>query len=271
MAGQGLYDLEDSSNAANQAFCESYDTCIAANEKAAAANEAYQKALNDLCNEYDGGDMKEKQEAFNEAAKAKEAANAELADATDAYNEAAEAAQAAEDAVAQKKEELRASRAKDTSFVVHTARVECSCGIKDSYLALDATHGVYTRQIAQMIITDQMFNENVINFCGCKSKENPTVIAAAEEAAAEARAQIEAQKTWRDNVVQFFCGAEEIEVTDSLIEQCVGECITTFDGLTWLDGHDKVTINQESPLLRRCQLKCGYGGVITILLSGQPE
>lgn len=272
MPGQSLHDLEGASNTANQAYCESYDTCMAANEKAAAAKEAYQKALNDLGNEYDGGSMKEKQEAFQEALKAKNEADSELSEAAEAFEAAAAEAQLAEDAVAEKKAELRASRADDTTFVVHTARAECSCGIKESYLALDATHGVYTRKKPQMIITDQIFNKNVINFCGCTSRENPTVIAAAEQAAQAARDEIAANKTWRDSLVQLFCGTDEIEVTDSLIEQCVGECITTFPpGLTWLKEHEKVTVNKVSPLLRRCELKCNYGGSITILLSGQPE
>lgn len=275
MSNQSLHDLEAVSNTANQAYYESYQTAKAADEKAAAANDAYQKTLNDLYNTYDGydtGNIKEKEKAYQEASKAKEEADAELAEATKVFEDAANEAQDAEDAVEARKEELRASRATDMTFVVHTARAECSFGLKESYLALDATHGIYTRQIAQMIVTDQVFNQNVINFCGCRSKENPRVIAEADRVAAEARAEIEAKKTWRDDFVQWFCGETEIKVDDSLIEQVVGECVTTFPkDLVWLDGHDKVTINEKSPLLRRCELKCNYGGSITILLSGQPE
>lgn len=276
MPGQSLQDLESISNTANQAHYEGYNAYQAAGEKAAAAEQNYQKALSDLNNEYNGytygEDRKEKEEAFREALKAKEEAEAELKNAEKTLEQAAEEAQSAQDAVDAKKEELRASRANDTTFVVHTARAECSFGIKESYLALDETHGVYTRQIPQMVISDQTFNLNVINFCGCKSKENPTVLAAAERAAKEAQQQIEEKKTWRDSVVQFFCGKKEIKVTDSLIEESVGECITEFpSNINWLNGHSKVTVNEKPLLLRRCELKCRYGGNITILLSGQPE
>lgn len=52
----------------------------------------------------------------------------------------------------------------------------------------------------------------------------------------------------------------------------VGECKAQFpaDG-EWLEGHEKVFINGEPLLLRRCSIMCSYGGCVTILLSGQPE
>ncbi|MFR8846610.1 MAG: PAAR-like protein [Waltera sp.] len=50
------------------------------------------------------------------------------------------------------------------------------------------------------------------------------------------------------------------------------ECKAQFpaDG-EWLEGHEKVFINGEPLLLRRCSIMCSYGGCVTILLSGQPE
>ena len=52
----------------------------------------------------------------------------------------------------------------------------------------------------------------------------------------------------------------------------LGECTAEFpaDG-EWLEGHEKVFINGEPVLLRRCSIMCNYGGCVTILVSGQPE
>jgi len=274
MAEGTMRDLEAAASAAGQACAQDYENAAAANEKAAAANEAYQQALNDVCNEYDGRDMNEKMEKLQEAREARDAANAEADAANDAFAASAEAAQAAEDAVEAKKEKQRESRAADTSYVVHTARIECSCAYQNngSYLTLGATHGVYTRQIPQMTVKDTIVNTNVINFGYCTSPENPKVIEAAEQAVIDARAEIEANKRWRDKLADCFFGAEEIEVTESLLNQCAGECIAEFSiGASWQKEHPKVTVNGDSPLLRRCELTCIYGGHITILMSGQPE
>ncbi len=175
----------------------------------------------------------------------------------------------------QKKEELRKSRYKDTTYVVHCARIECSCGMRESYLALGPTHGVKTRQIPQMIISDTVLDTNIINFGGCKSKENPTLIAAAEEAARKANEEIQEKRkkggffNW---VIDLFCGDGHVEVSDSLLEQCVGECKDCIPAnAEWRRGHVKVSINGKPVLLRRCSTRCIYGGLVTILLSGQPE
>ncbi len=189
--------------------------------------------------------------------------------------EAAKKAQAASELVEQKKEELRKSRYKDTTYVVHCARIECSCGMRESYLALGPTHGVKTRQIPQMIISDTVLDTNIINFGGCKSKENPTLIAAAEEAARKANEEIQEKRkkggffNW---VIDLFCGDGHVEVSDSLLEQCVGECKDCIPAnAEWRRGHVKVSINGKPVLLRRCSTRCIYGGLVTILLSGQPE
>lgn len=274
MAEGTMRDLEAAAGAAGQVCAQDYETAKAANEKAAAAQEAYQQALNDACNEYDGRDMEEKMEKLQEAREAQEAANAEAEAANGAFAVSAKAAQAAEDAVEAKKEELREARAADTSYVVHTARIECSCAYQNngSYLTLGATHGVYARQIPQMTVKDTIVNANVVNFGYCTSPENPKVMEAAEQAVLEARAEIEANKGWRDHLADAFFGEKEIEVTESLLKECAGECIAQFPiGAAWQKEHPKVTINGESPLLRRCELTCIYGGHITILMSGQPE
>ena len=214
--------------------------------------------------------------------------------ANENYEAAAAGAQAAAEAVEAKKQELRDSRVNDTAYVVHCARIECPFGMRESYLALDATHGVLTHQIPQMTVKDMILNTNIINFGGCHSRENPDVQAEIEKT----NAIIESKKDWRDDVVGYFTkkwnervtiikagiglakkllGMKKKEKTEEekleeMSSDFVGECKAQFpaDG-EWLEGHEKVFINGEPLLLRRCSIMCSYGGCVTILLSGQPE
>ena len=257
-----LSGLEQMQGEANKKFTESYDAAQKASEKAAAAEEAFYKAAQD----YTFGDMSD--ESFQK----KEAAQK-------AMEEAAAEAQTAGEAVENKKEELRKNRDNDTTYVVHCARIECSKGMRESYLVLGPTHGVKTRQIPQMTIKDILPEVNVINFGGCFSMENPSVKAAAEAAVMAAQKTIEDKHNQKgcigrffDNVVDWFVGDHEMNVDESLMQKCVGECLANFAGNPkWEKGHEKVTINGDPVLLRRCSLTCNYGGCITILVSGQPE
>ena len=151
--------------------------------------------------------------------------------------------------------------------------------MRESYLVLGPTHGVKTRQIPQMTIKDILPFINVINFGGCFSMENPSVKAAAEAAVMAGQKTNEDRHNEKgcigrffDNVVDWFVGDHEMSVDESLMQQCVGECLSSFPGnAKWEKGHEKVTNNGEPVLLRRCSLTCNYGGCITILVSGQPE
>ena len=270
-----LSGLEKMQGEANQKFLETHDAAQKASEKAA-AEEAFYKAAQD----YTFGDMSDESFQKKEAAqKAMEEAQAEAQAAEQAMEEAAAAAHAAAVAVEKKKDELRADRDNDMTYVVHCARIECSKGMRESYLVLGPTHGVKTRQIPQMTIKDILPFINVINFGGCFSMENPSVKAAAEAAVMAAQKTIEDKHNEKgcigrffDNVVDWFVGDHEMSVDESLMQQCVGECLSSFPGnAKWEKGHEKVTINGEPVLLRRCSLTCNYGGCITILVSGQPE
>lgn len=264
-----LPEVESAANDAYRTYYEATEASAAAKEKATGAEQAYIEAMN----QYMYGDGS--QESFEKMQKAKQELETaqEEETAAEAAQEAAMAeAQAAAEAVEEKKEELRQSRHLDTAYVVHCARVECTYGMRESYLALGQTHGVKTRQIPQMTSHDTILDTNIINFGGCRSKENPTLRAAAEEAARKANEEIEEKKGFIDGVIDFFCGNREIEVTDSLMEQCMGECKACFPvDAQWRSGHKKAFINGEAVLLRRCSVRCSYGGEVTILLSGQPE
>lgn len=276
MSDISLTELEGMQGEANKKFAEAYEAAGAAGENTAAAEQAYHDAVN----EYAFGDISEESHEKIEAAKqALETAKAEEQAANEAMAEAAEQAQAAQDAVNKKKDELRENRDNDTTYVVHCARIECTCGMRESYLTLGPTHGVKTRQIPQMTVKDTVLDTNIINFGGCFSLENPSVREAAEAAVEAAQKTIEEKRNEKnfvgkffDKVVDWFVRDQDMDVNESLMEACVGECRAVFPaGTEWIKGHEKVTINGESVLLRRCSLMCNYGGCITILVSGQPE
>lgn len=186
---------------ANQKFLETHEAAQKASEKAAAAEEAFYKAAQD----YTFGDMSDESFQKKEAAqKAMEEAKAEAQAAEKAMEETAAEAQAAAEAVENKKEELRADRDNDTTYVVHCARIECSKGMRESYLVLGPTHGVKTRQIPQMTIKDILPFINVINFGGCFSTENPSVKAAAEAAVEAAQKAIEDKHNEKGCIGKFF-------------------------------------------------------------------
>lgn len=269
IADKSLPDMENAANDAYKAYSDAVRATDDAKEKITSAEQAYEEAVD----QYMYGDGS--QESMEEALAALEAAKAEEAAAQEAVETAAAEAQAAAEAVEQKKEELRESRSRDTTYVVHCARVECTCGMRESYLALGPTHGVKTRQIPQMIISDTVLDTNIINFGGCRSKENPSLRKAAEEAARKANEEIREKRkeggffNW---VIDKFCKDGEVEVSDSLLDQCVGKCEKCFPAdAEWRMGHSKVFINGKPVLLRRCSVRCIYGGLVTILLSGQPE
>jgi Membrane protein involved in colicin uptake len=272
VADARLSDLEDAANNAYKSYAEAKDATAAAKEKTASAEQAYEDAMN----QYMFGDgSPESLEKMQEAQQALEEAKAEEKAAAEAEEAAIADAQAAAELVEQKKDELRRTRYTDTTYVVHCARVECTYGMRESYLALGPTHGVKTRQIPQMITSDTVLDTNIINFGGCKSKENPSLIAAAEEAARKANEEIQERRKKKglfNRIIDLFCGDGHVEVSDSLLEQCVGECKDCFPAdAEWRRGHVKVFINGKPVLLRRCSARCIYGGLVTILLSGQPE
>lgn len=269
VSATSLPGLEAAQDNACQAYMEQMQAAEEASAKAAEAKAAYQQAAAEFhADPYSAATM----EKMEEAVRAMAAANAEAEAAQQLLEERAQEAQDACDAVEAKINELRESRTQDTTYVVHTARAECSCAPRYSYLALDETHGVYTRQIPQMTVGDVTEMVNIITFGRCKSKENPKVREAAEAVAQAAKEQIQNSQNWRDKLINLFFKPEEIKVTDSLIEECEGECIMEIPtGIDWLKAHGKMRISDKFPLMRKCELTCKYGGLITILLSGQPE
>lgn len=288
MSETSLGELENVQAEAYESFSQAQNAVQEAAEQVTAANDACREAEIKYWNgEISEDEWDAAQQAMLDANAAQKAANENL-------EAKAKEAQTAADAVEAKKQELRDNRANDTSYVVHCARIECPFGMRESYLALEKIHGVLAHQIPQMTVKDVIANTNIINFGGCHSRENPEV----QEAIENANAIIEEKKDWRDNVVDFFTkqwdsqvskvkkriqfgkkllGIEEEEKSEEeKIEEMrsdfVGQCTLEFpENEEWIEGHEKVFINGEPVLLRRCSLMCNYGGCVTILVSGQPE
>lgn len=287
-----LTALENTQNQAYESFFTAKTDAEAATERLNAASNALQLAET----QYMNGEIS--QEEWEAAVHELSDAKAAEKEASENLETAAAEAQAATDAVEAKKQELRENRENDTTYVVHCARIECPFGMRESYLALGPTHGVLTHQIPQMTVKDMILDKNIINFGGCHSRENPGVQAEIDKT----NKLIEAKKDWRDKVVGYFTKEwkkhvavlkvgisigkkllgikdkpktkEELEAEkiQEMWSDFVGECNAGFpaDG-EWLDGHEKVFINGEPVLLRKCSIMCNYGGCVTILLSGQPE
>ena len=145
-----LGELEDAQNTAYENFFTARDAVTAAGERVAAADEAVCLAEKKYMNsEISVEEWEATLQELSDAQVAETAAN-------ENYEAAAAGAQAAAEAVEAKKQELRDSRVNDTAYVVHCARIECPFGMRESYLALDATHGVLTHQIPQMTVKDMI-------------------------------------------------------------------------------------------------------------------
>ncbi len=272
MEGEKFVDLEEKMYDAYQKYSESCDTLTAAQEKVKETEEAYYKASASLSEGCDYRTMETKTQEFHEAWEAMNKAQETLEQAEFSFDEATKAAQEAEEKFEEKKKELRESRDTSTDYVVHGARIECSCAVRYSCLGLDTTHGVLTRLLPQLTVKDAVPKENLITFGNCTSMENPKVKEAAQKALDDAQKKIEENKGIGDKIVDCFVKKEETTDLKSMEGQVLGECIMTFPaGSVWLKGRDGVSINDEAPLMRRCELTCIYGGRITILFSGQPE
>lgn len=274
MEGQTLRDYEMACQTAAQEQYAKAMAAQAAQEKSAAANAAYNTAFNEMvnaCDYYSAAD-EAVTKAYHEALKAKESAKNEFDTAVQEFEAAAEAANEAAEKLEAKKEELRKAARTDTSFVVHTARVECNYGTENTFLALALDHGVTTKGFPQMLVSDHGVGENIFKFYGCTSIDNPEVQKAAEAAVENARKQVEESEDFRDKIMNAIFGKEEIEVTESVREKVIGKCICKLPAnVDWEKGQENMEINGIKPMLRRCKLKCIYGGTIIVLLSGQPE
>lgn len=164
---------------------------------------------------------------------------------------------------------------KDT-YVVHCAVCKCGYGMRDSYAVLTDTHGVFLRGQAQMTVKDCKA-ENLVNFGGCYSMENPDTKAVAEEILRQV--EEECPDTFLDKVMDTFSGGKKTKQTQtdpSLAEEgqlmAVGKCLPCImAGQNWSEGKSGVMVNTKRPMMGEARLYCKYGGEIQIIQAGQPE
>lgn len=159
-------------------------------------------------------------------------------------------------------------------YVTHTAQMVCSCGSRASILVLQNSHGIYVRNYAQMTVKDCVPNENILNFGGCISMENPDTKKMAEEVVAKAEEQYKEQsKGFFNKIVDFFCSTDaEAEPDESVVAMCMGHCNPCIDpDLMWSMGKEIVELKGDHPLLKGSTILCSYGGEIRLESPGQPE
>lgn len=159
------------------------------------------------------------------------------------------------------------------TYVVHTAYIRCSMGMRETQLVLEDTHGVFLHQKPQMTVNDSIGGVNVRCFGGCYSMENPSTKAEAEKI--QKAVEEECPDGLLDKVVNFFTGGKKEAKTQEAQEgvpRVVGTCTPQIPaGMKWDHGKDGVEIKGEKPLLGCAKLRCIYGGEIEIITSGQME
>ena len=155
---------------------------------------------------------------------------------------------------------------KENTYVVHGACIRCNMGLRQSRLVLRQTHGVFLRNIAQINAKDCIDTTNIIDFCGCISAENPQTL----EMAKMISEKIETQtgENFDSQVEEIFCNGSVGSVKTM---ECAGQCTPKIISTSWDEVKDGVLTEGNNPVRGTATLKCLYGGVITIDLTGQPE
>lgn len=128
------------------------------------------------------------------------------------------------------------------TYVVHTAMIRCSMGMRETYLVLDDTHGVFLRQQPQMTVDDSVGEVNVRCFGGCYSMENPSTKAEADRI--QKAVEEECPDTFLDSVLNLFTGGEKEITTQEAQEgvpRIVGVCTPNIPaGTKWDNGKEGV-------------------------------
>ena len=267
---EGLMIQEEKTAQAQKAYEQDYERLEAACEKEKEAENAYFQAQVDLGNEIvcSYGREEELNEKLNQAADRYKEAMADRKKAEAALKGSQAGVLASAAMTEAKKAGIENTRDESMDFVVHMARIQCTYGMRESMAVLKTDHGVMSGRQAQMTVADADHAINFIDFGGCTSPENETVQTEAQKAMDTAMSDVE--KGMAASVAAAFTKEGTTELTDEIVNQCIGECLLKFPpGALWEKGHEKVKIQGDALLVRRCELTCAYGGLVTIVLSGQ--
>lgn len=156
--------------------------------------------------------------------------------------------------------------AKADTYVVHCADVKCNMGLRMSKIILRQTHGVFLRQMPQITAVDCVGDTNIINFCGCISADNPRTIEKAQEIAETVKRAT--SEDFSNEVEDIFCNGSIGSVKTM---SCAGKCEPSIVSGSWDEVKDTVLTSGKKTVKGIATVKCQYGGVITIELTGQPE
>ena len=267
---EGFLAVEKNAAEASKAYERGYERLETACEKEKEAENAYFQAQVDLGNEIvcSYGREEELNEKLNQAADQYKEAIAERKKAESALKGSQAGFLASAAILEAKRAGLENTRDESMDFVVHMARIQCTYGMRESMAVLKTDHGVMSRGQAQMTVADADHAINFIDFGGCTSPENETVQTEAQKAMDTAMSAVE--KGLAASVAAAFTKEGSTELKDEVVNQCIGECLLKFPpGALWEKGHEKVKIQGDALLVRRCELTCAYGGLVTIVLSGQ--
>jgi len=152
---------------------------------------------------------------------------------------------------------LEARRPFDKEFIVQEAMVQCTMGMRKSFLLVPKSHNILIKGRAFFNVGDTLPMENLIPFGGCLNPENGDMDEVVNEVLRELH-----------NDPQYTVSNEEADWAE-LKTLCVCPCRPDITQ-TWTKGHSTVKIGGREALLGRCELTCNKGGVITIRRTGQP-
>lgn len=154
---------------------------------------------------------------------------------------------------------LECRRHFDKEFVVQEAMIECSMGMRRSFLLIAKKENILIKGRTFFSVGDTVPLKNFIPFGGCLSVVNPDMDPVVNEVLQELH-----------NDPQYTVKNKEADRTE-LKKLCVCPCRPDITE-TWTKGHSTVKIGGQEALLGRCELKCNRGdGTITIRRTGQPE
>jgi|GEM_PF-1647040 len=154
---------------------------------------------------------------------------------------------------------LESRRPFDKEFVVQEAMVQCTKGMRRSFLIMPKKHNILIKGRAFFNVGDTLPMENLIPFGGCLSQDNEDMDKVVKEILRELH-----------DDPQYTVSNEKAD-WDELKTLCVCPCRPEITK-TWTKGHSTVKIGGQEALLGRCELTCNKGGgVITICRTGQPE
>jgi hypothetical protein len=161
-------------------------------------------------------------------------------------------------------EDIEGEKTGEVTYVVHGAKIICTCGNREARLIVPISHGVYLKKKAQLNKGDSIPMVNVQSMGVCVSNYYAML---EEEAENEKRGFF---KILKDYVREVFKGEKSDEKKameaklDNVVEVCVPEIM-----MEWENTKEDCLVDGKEALLSISLLKCSKGGTIYIVDDGQ--